>query len=249
MQSVRVGCAGWSISRQHAALFGDGGSMLARYATRFPVVEVNSSFYRHHQRTTYARWASSVPGDFRFSVKLPKTISHELALRGAGAIVDRFLDETDGLGGKLGGFLLQLPPSGVLDVRTAAGFFRAFRNRSEAPLACEPRHPSWFTVSAEAVLERYGVSRVAADPARFAGADRPNARPRWPYWRWHGSPRMYYSAYSEDALEELAVDVNHGPKAPVPPWVIFDNTAQGFAVANAARFQELATGPGQGVSA
>lgn len=117
MHDVAIGCAGWSIPRQYRELFGDGDSVLARYATRFPVVEVNSSFYRSHRQGTYARWEASVPAGFRFSVKLPKTISHELALRGAGNALDQFLGEAEGLGGKLAGYLLQLPPSQRLDMR------------------------------------------------------------------------------------------------------------------------------------
>src|SRR5690606_41916678 len=58
---VRIGCAGWSIPGRHAALFGAGDSALARYATRFDVVEVNSSFYRPHQHATWRRWAAAVP--------------------------------------------------------------------------------------------------------------------------------------------------------------------------------------------
>src|ERR1041385_8233570 len=105
-----IGCAGWSIPTAHARLFGDGGSMLARYATRFNAVEINSCFYRPHQRKTYQRWADSVPADFRFSVKIPKLISHELALRHSGAALDRFLGEVGGLSDKLAGVLLQMPP-------------------------------------------------------------------------------------------------------------------------------------------
>lgn len=213
--------------------------MLERYATRFSVVEVNSSFYRPHQTKTYARWAASVPRHFRFSVKLPQTISHELALRGSGPALDRFLGETEGLGNKLGGFLLQLPPSLALDLRTATGFFRAFRARTRAALVFEPRHASWFTPKADPLFERFEISRVAADPARFEAADRPNDKPLWPYWRLHGSPRMYYSEYSDEALDEWAVAIRKSRSAPLPPWVIFDNTAHDFAVANAARLQEL----------
>src|SRR5205085_4945044 len=73
----RVGCAGWSILSRHAGLFDAGASHLARYATRFDAVEVNSSFYRPHAQATYARWAASVPRRFRFSVKLPKAITHD----------------------------------------------------------------------------------------------------------------------------------------------------------------------------
>lgn len=213
--------------------------MLERYATRFSVVEVNSSFYRHHQQSTYQRWARTVPADFRFSLKLPQRISHVLGLRGAGPVLDRFLDESAGLDGKLGGLLLQLPPSLALDARAASGFFRALRNRSDAALVCEPRHASWFTPKADALFARFAVTRVAADPARFAQAGHPSPEPLWPYWRWHGSPRIYYSDYPDAALTALAAEVRRVGAGRTAPWVIFDNTAHGFATTNAARFQEL----------
>ena len=61
MRKVVVGCAGWSIPGRYRDLFADGDSGLAWYASRFPIVEINSSFYRPHQHATYARWAGSVP--------------------------------------------------------------------------------------------------------------------------------------------------------------------------------------------
>jgi hypothetical protein len=61
-----VGTAGWSLPSRHAADFPTTGSHLERYATRFDVVEINSSFYRPHRLVTYDRWAASVPDDFRF---------------------------------------------------------------------------------------------------------------------------------------------------------------------------------------
>ncbi|WP_019397875.1 DUF72 domain-containing protein [Pseudoxanthomonas sp. GW2] len=238
---VRIGCAGWSIPGRHAALFGAGDSALARYATRFDVVEVNSSFYRPHQHAPWRRWAAAVPRGFRFSVKLPQEISHELGLRGAGPALDRFLEQVDGLGRKLGGFLLQLPPGLELDARSASAFFAMFRRRSDVPLACEPRHPGWFTPRAEDLLRRYDVARVAADPPRVPGGDAPAAAPRWRYWRWHGSPRIYYSDYAEPALRELATQVR-AATGRGQRWVVFDNTAHGFAIPDAARLQELLHG-------
>jgi uncharacterized protein YecE (DUF72 family) len=238
---VRVGCAGWSIPGRYATLFGRGESMLARYATRFNAVEINSSFHRAHRHSTYQDWAAQVPADFRFSVKLPRTISHEGALRGAGPSLDRFLEEAAGLGRKLGAFLLQLPPSLAFEARTVASFLAVYRRRSAAPLVCEPRHASWFTPKADELLARHGVSRAAADPARVPAAAVPRVRARPAYWRWHGSPRMYYSDYPEDALEQLASAVQARP-ARSSAWVIFDNTAHGYAVANAARLQELLAG-------
>ena len=156
---IRVGCAGWSIGTPQRDLFDDGASMLARYATRFDVAEINSSFYRPHRRETWRRWAASVPAGFRFSAKLPRTISHELGLRGAGPALDQFLAEAGGLGRKLGALLLQLPPTLAFDARSASAFFRMLRRRTDIAVACEPRHASWFDARADALLQRHAMRR------------------------------------------------------------------------------------------
>ena len=234
-KQVRVGCAGWSIPAAHRHLFRDGSSQLARYATRFPWVEINSSFYRPHRRETYARWAASVPRGFRFSVKLPRSISHEARLRGTGPLLDAFLAQCEGLGHRLGCLLLQLPPSLALEPRSASTFLSMLRRRWDGPLACEPRHASWFGERAEALWQRHRVARVAADPSPLAGSDVPGGDSMLAYWRWHGSPRMYYSAYGDDWLAERAAQVAHhraGLRV-----VVFDNTAHGHAMADAARFE------------
>jgi len=77
-----VGCAGWSLPREQWPAFAAEGTHLQRYASRFNAVEINSSFYRPHLPKTYARWAQSVPPGFRFSVKVPQRITHELRLQG-----------------------------------------------------------------------------------------------------------------------------------------------------------------------
>src|SRR5438045_2893162 len=114
---IYVGCAGWTIPRNSAAQFLAEGSHLERYASRFRAVEINSSFYRPHRRQTYERWASSVPADFRFSAKVPKSITHQQRLQEMRELLTRFLDEVVGLEGKLGCLLVQLPPSLSLNIQ------------------------------------------------------------------------------------------------------------------------------------
>jgi hypothetical protein len=87
-----------------------GGSQLERYARALNAVEINSSFYRPHQRKTYDRWAESTPEAFRFSVKMPRTITHNDRLANCDAMLDRLIAEVTGLGDKLGVLLVQLPP-------------------------------------------------------------------------------------------------------------------------------------------
>lgn len=239
LMAVRIGCAGWSIPSRATDLFDAGDSHLARYATRFDVVEINSSFHRPHREATYHRWAASVPADFRFIVKLPRQITHEARLVDVQSGLERFFGEVAGLGGKLGGILVQLPPSLALDGALAQAFFGALREASNAPLACEPRHASWFQPGATALWDEFCITRVAADPARLPEASVPvrGAGAAWSYWRWHGSPRTYYSQYEDPALRALGAQLlDHGAPAS-PAWCIFDNTAAGHAVENAARLQ------------
>ena len=71
-----IGTAGWSIPRQVAPHFPGEGTHLHRYARVLHCVEINSSFHRPHAAATYARWAASAPAEFRFSVKIPRAITH-----------------------------------------------------------------------------------------------------------------------------------------------------------------------------
>src|SRR5688572_13616373 len=163
---VHLGTAGWNIRREHAHRFSSAGTHLERYASLFNAVEINSCFYRPHRFTTYERWAASVPEDFRFAVKLPKTVTHKSRLVGIVPALDQFLGETAGLGSKLGPILVQLPPSFAFDAAVASSFFTELRRRFDGAVVFEPRHESWFTDDVEAMLIQHRVARVAADPAR-----------------------------------------------------------------------------------
>lgn len=226
-----IGCAGWSIPKDAAAAFPIEGSHLERYAAVFPAVEINSSFYRPHQPKTYARWAESVPDDFRFSVKLPKAITHEARLQDADELLDRFVREAGELGPKLGCVLVQLPPSGVFVEDVVRDFLPRLRERFPCMLALEGRHTTWFGEAATHVLREHGVTRVFADPAAGQpGEHVPTADAS--YIRLHGTPHVYYSSYPRDALRRFAQQVDAAAESG-DVWCIFDNTAEGHSVPNA----------------
>ena len=151
---IRVGTAAWAIPRDVRERFDGDGSRLERYARRFACVEINSSFYRPHRPATYARWAASVPDDFRFALKVPKEITHTRRFVDVVAPLERFLAETAELGEKRGVLLVQLPPSFAYDAALVDAFFAAFRARYDGLLACEPRHPTWFAGDAGDALRR-----------------------------------------------------------------------------------------------
>ena len=229
---IRIGTAGWSVPTRYRANFPTSGSQLEKYATQLTAAEINSSFYRPHRRTTYERWAASVPDNFRFAVKIPRAISHERKLRAYREPLDQFLLDVEGLGDKLAVLLVQLPPKLAYDKKTAASFFRAL-GRIGYAMACEPRHESWFTPAADRALKKLGVARVAADPPRAPADGAPGGDTNFAYWRMHGSPRIYYSDYPEERLVHLAHQLRQGD------WCIFDNTVGYHAMGNALRLQEL----------
>jgi uncharacterized protein YecE (DUF72 family) len=209
------------------------GSHLERYAARFPVVEINSSFHRSHRAATWLRWRDSVPQSFRFSVKMPKTITHSHQLREADELVATFLEEAGALGDKLGCLLVQLPPKLSFDPAVAGEFFTSLRARTSVPIACEPRHASWFEEAPDRLLESCRVARVAADPARVPTAAEPGGWSGFRYYRLHGSPKIYYSAYSAEFVGALADMVREAEAEERAVWVIFDNTTLGAATRNA----------------
>ena len=236
--AVRLGIAGWAIRREHSPRFANVGTHLQRYATLFNCVEINSCFYRPHRFSTYERWAASVPETFRFAVKLPKAITHELRLVNAEERLDQFLNETAGLGPKRGPILVQLPPSFAFDSSVPA-FLASLRQRFDGDVVLEPRHETWFTEEVESLLLKYQVARVAADPARVPEAGVPGGFKQLAYIRLHGTPRVYYSAYEPEYLENVAVGIEQNLARGVRTWCIFDNTALGFATSDALSVQAL----------
>jgi uncharacterized protein YecE (DUF72 family) len=235
---IHVGTAGWSIPRPQQARFPAGESLLARYAKVLPAVEINSTFYRPHRASTFERWAASVPRAFRFSVKIPNTITHDQQLARSSAELKKFLANLAPLGSRLGCLLVQLPPSLAFDVRVARTFFTALRKQFDRGVALEPRHASWFADPADHLLNKFKIARVAADPPRAEGDGKPGGWPGLAYFRLHGSPRIYYSSYENDYLDALAGRLQNLQRARIPTWCIFDNTTLGAATGNALSLLE-----------
>ena len=123
LHRVRVGCAGWSIPKHAAPQFPAGSDHLNRYSQLFNCCEINSTFYRPHRITTWQRWATSVGGDFRFAVKVPRTITHEAKLVCSPELLLDFLSQIRHLHDKLGPILVQLPPSLGFDREKVTEFF------------------------------------------------------------------------------------------------------------------------------
>ena len=234
--NIKIGVAGWGISKRYLDEIPEGGSHLERYARAFPIVEVTSSFYRSHRRATYERWAERVGGGFRFSVKTPQALTHEAGLMVSDtAVLEQFVEEVGGLREKLAVVLVQLPPGLEFDAATVRDFFGTMRRRlcASVRIVCEPRHVSWSGDGANDCLKELGIARVAADPVRWDGGERPAGNLHLAYFRLHGSPRTYYSDYGAERLRDFAQRLLRAATQSESVWCILDNTAHGHAIANA----------------
>jgi uncharacterized protein YecE (DUF72 family) len=228
----RIGTAGWSVPRDKK----EQETHLHRYSRIFSCVEINSSFYRPHRAATWARWSQETPSYFRFSIKAPKTITHEAKLRDTTHLLEAFFEQIKPMGEKTGPVLFQLPPSLSFDLAIAEDFFSSLRKFYKGHVALEPRHATWFTASVNMLLKEKEITRVVADPPKGdPAAVEPGGDTGLTYYRLHGARNTYYSSYEEDFLTTLASRI----KALDNTWVVFDNTALSHAYSNALRLQTL----------
>ena len=240
-----VGTSGWSLARSVAPGSSPGLTGLERYAEYFNCVEINSTFYRLPRPTTLERWRDSTPAGFRFAAKLPRAITHEAALDVSAREVSEFCKLMGRLEPKLGPLLVQLPPSLSFDAALARRLFAQLERAGAGQVVLEPRHPSWFSPQVEELLSKHRVARAAADPPRGAASLEPAGCREFAYFRWHGSPRMYFSSYSPEAITALAHQVRRlrAARSKLDVYCFFDNTALGAAAINALSLKaELATG-------
>lgn len=229
---IVIATAGWSIPRAWTRHFPEDGTQLQRYAQVLRGVEIDTSFHRDHAEKTYKRWAAQTPRAFRFAVKLPRAITHEGQLRAARRPLVSFLESVAGLGRGLGPLIVQLPPSLSFEPRVARNFFALLRDLHEGPVACEPRHASWFDDRAGRLLVSHRIARIAADPAVVPAAAQPGGWSGLMYFRLHGSPRRYWSAYLPEQLAAVAAVLARAGRG-TQAWCVLDNTASGAAMGNA----------------
>jgi uncharacterized protein YecE (DUF72 family) len=236
---IYVGTSGWQYRDWRHRFYPDGlpvAGWLTHYATRFPVVEVNSSFYRLPNADVVGRWAEQTPSEFLFAVKASRYLTHVRRLRDAAEPVQRLLERLAPLGPKLGPILVQLPPT--LDADPVL----LDEALSLVPLGqrivVEPRNPSWFNDAVQEVLASRGAVLCAADrQSRIVSPLWDTAD--WAYVRLHEGTAAPRPCYGDAAL-------GHWLSRIVDTWgdrdvfVFFNNDQRACAPANAARLQELA---------
>jgi uncharacterized protein YecE (DUF72 family) len=195
-----VGTSGWSYKEWKGSFYPPKlpqDEMLSFYASRFPTVEVNNSFYRIPSEKVLAGWAEQVPPHFRFVLKASRRITHNSRLADQDGSLEYFLRAVNPLGERLGPTLFQLPPTFKKDAARLRDFLARLPKRWMAAL--EFRHVSWFDDEVYDLLRSHDLALVAVDEDKTEG----KGAPLVPTASW-GYFRLRRSAYDTEALQEWA---------------------------------------------
>lgn len=235
---IYVGCSGFT-GRDWKGFFYPkdlpAKEQVAYYSTKFNTVEINSTFYWKPRQQTLENWRTAVHGDFRFFIKIPKTITHVQKLHETREDVLVFCEYiSEGLQDKLAGFLFQLPPSFIY---SEENLHKVLATVNSSYLnVIEFRHSSWwrddvFEILKENELVFSGVSYPKGISDHFIANHDKTA-----YYRLHGVPVMFKSEYSETELQELASEIK---KSDREIFVFFNNTWGTSALKNALYLNQL----------
>jgi uncharacterized protein YecE (DUF72 family) len=226
---IHVGTSGWQYRDWRGVVYpGDAPQRrwLELYARRFSVVEVNNSFYRLPERSTFERWASGTPAGFTFVVKASRYLTHIRRLNDAEEGVRRLWDRASGLGDKLGPVLFQLPPRFPADAARLRDFLGWLPPSMRS--AWEFRDPSWMSDEVLGLLDDAGCALVLADRPGFRGPLVVTGG--WSYVRFHQGAR-HQAGYRRDKLRRWADRLIMLPAREI--WAFFNNDHGGAAVRDA----------------
>jgi uncharacterized protein YecE (DUF72 family) len=168
--NFHIGCAVWAYKDWVGDFYPAGsraGDFLHLYSQHFTTVEGNTTFYSIPDKEMVKRWAAETSPDFKFCLKLPKSITHQGLLQPNLPAALKFLDQMQGLGDRLGPLFAQLPPGySPNSLNDLLSFLEGWLT-SSVPIALEVRHPDWFkephATELNRQLQAMGVGRVLMD--------------------------------------------------------------------------------------
>ena len=240
----RLGTMGFSYRDWAGAFYPPGtkpGDYLAHYARHFDAVELDTTFYATPPRARVERWAAAVPEDFRFCMKMPRAVTHELPTARAADELRGFADAALAFGEKLGVILLQFPPSfefpgGMSKLDRLAGAAAATGLR----YAVELRDGSWGQRETLDLLAEHRVALVAAEYLSVPRVIPVTAD--FLYVRWIGQHERFQQLDHEQvdmggrlAWWKAKLDAAGAPAA----WGFFNNDYAGYSVATCNRMKRL----------
>ena len=220
----------WKGSFYPAELKSD--QLLGFYATKFPTLEINNTFYRLPKEHVLLEWASQVPEQFTFALKASQRITHHTRLKAdSEPLVGFLLKNTSVLGGRLGPILFQLPPNLKKDIPRLQNFLTYLP--AERRYAFEFRHKSWYEDDIFGILRRHDVALCLSDHGDAPAPWETTAR--HVYVRGHGPGGRYRGSYPAKTLRRWADAIAAWKREKREVLVYFDNDQKAAAPKDAQR--------------
>ncbi|HEV7331237.1 MAG TPA: DUF72 domain-containing protein [Flavisolibacter sp.] len=216
-----------------------GASRLTYYASLHSSVEINSSFYKIPKPATVAKWQESVPPHFRFTFKLPKTVTHAKGLQFNTQDLDTFTATVAQAGDKKGCLLVQLPPSVKIDRQESLeGILETLNADAKGwHIAVEFRDPTWYNSTVYRMLQHFNAGMVEQDMPRSA-TPRVRVAEDFQYLRFHGPEGTYRGSYADEFLAAQAERIATWLKEGRQVYVYFNNTL-GNALGNEYTLRQM----------
>jgi len=227
-----IGCSGFHYKHWKERFYPKGmpqNKWFGFYSSHFKTLELNVTFYRIPQLSFLQNWHRVSPPDFRFSVKAPRAITHYKQFHNSADLIISFYDTiSQGLAEKLGPVLFQMPPRFTY---TEEKLDRIISNLNPAFLnVVEFRHESWWQQSIYQKLAKHNIA--------FCGMSHPDLPQQivqntpLVYYRFHGTPQLYYTLYPREALQNVVDVVSDNPDIS-SAWFYFNNDVEAHAPQNA----------------
>jgi uncharacterized protein YecE (DUF72 family) len=235
---ARVGCSGWEYKHWRGDFYPvelPRTRWFHHYCSVFDTVEINNTFYRLPEESTFARWAERAPKGFVYAVKASRFLTHMKKLKDPEEPVDRLFSRMRPLGPHLGPVLYQLPPGWKLDRERLEHFLQVLPQRIRHVI--EFRDPSWYADDVKRLLERYRVALCLHD-MQGSATGRERVGP-FVYVRFHGAKGQYSGAYPDDRLRRWA-DWLHAQRAGGSDvYAYFNNDVGGHAPRDAVTLRRF----------
>jgi len=228
-----VGTSGWTYDHWKGTFYPEKlakSRWFDHYATQFPAVEVNATFYRTFADQTYHKWRERAPAGFTYVLKVPKLITHRKYLADVGDEIRAFWRSAALLEDKLGLVLLQVAPGTPFDLERLRQAILAFGDPRR--VAVEFRRRDWLNDETRALLADCGATFVSVDSPRTRPVDWITSQAG--YIRLHGRSRWYSHDYTPEELDEIAeIARRMAANGAKTVYVFFNNDFEGYAPRNA----------------
>jgi uncharacterized protein YecE (DUF72 family) len=236
--SARIGCSGWQYKHWRGNFYPDDLPQklwFEHYAAEFDTVEINNTFYRLPEASTFANWGERAPAHFLFAVKASRFLTHMKKLKDPEEPAERFFSRARALRRHLGPVLYQLPPGWKLDRARLEHFLQVLPRGVRHVL--EFREPSWYSDDVYALMARHKIALCLHDmPGSTTGRLRVGP---FVYLRFHGASGRYDGSYPESHLGGWADWLHDQRLTGADVYAYFNNDVGGHAPRNALTLRQL----------